>query len=140
MDEPSDDQQQEALRWLAERLVPYVAAVVSDEANVASGVLVTYESRYFVLTVGHVLKRIQDKRTIRFLCAGRTAAGGPEGMIGYAPVQGEEDYPNAIPKPDIGVIELRRSFAEVLGGVDWVTCPVPPPSRHFAVCEILPAM
>jgi hypothetical protein len=121
MDEPSPDEQEAAMRWLAQGLVPYVAAVASDDANIASGVLVAYESRYFVLTVAHVLRRIKDRRTVRFLCAGRTFAGGPEGMISYNFAQSGEDYPNGIPKPDIGVVELRRSFAEGFVGVQWVT-------------------
>jgi hypothetical protein len=42
-------------------------------------------------------------------------------MIGYAPARGGEEYPDGIPKPDIGFVELRRSFAEALVGVQWVT-------------------
>jgi hypothetical protein len=121
VEEQERDPREEALNWLAAGLAPHLAAVASDEANVASGVLVLHESRYLAVTVGHMVRRIHDKRSIRFLCAGRLFANAPDGLIGMVCAEGEDEYPDGIPKPDLGVIELRREFATGLEGVTWVT-------------------
>jgi hypothetical protein len=125
---PADGQnltpeQVDALDFLQKGLISQVAAVVADHGQtVSTGVLIRYGGKCFVATVLHALEGVADLRTLNFLCAGRTFARGREGLAWCTrPGDQHTRYPNGIPKPDIGLIELQQRFAGKLDAVNWVT-------------------